>query len=168
MMLSFGGKMPRDEGAVFVAANATVLGDVTLGRGVNIWYGAVLRADEGALILGENSNVQDNAVLHCDPGGQVVLGKNVTVGHSALVHGCTVGDHVLIGMGSIVLDGARIGDHCIVGAGALVTGKMDAPAGSMILGSPAKVVRPLTPEELQSIQESAQDYLHMARQYRKG
>ena len=91
MMLSFGGKMPRDEGAVFVAANATVLGDVTLGRGVNIWYGAVLRADEGALILGENSNVQDNAVLHCDPGGQVVLGKNVTVGHSALVHGCTVG-----------------------------------------------------------------------------
>ena len=89
MMLSFGGKMPRDEGAVFVAANATVLGDVTLGRGVNIWYGAVLRADEGALILGENSNVQDNAVLHCDPGGQVVLGKNVTVGHSAIVHGCT-------------------------------------------------------------------------------
>ena len=96
MMLSFGGKMPRDEGAVFVAANATVLGDVTLGRGVNIWYGAVLRADEGALILGENSNVQDNAVLHCDPGGQVVLGKNVTVGHSALVHGCTVGDNSLV------------------------------------------------------------------------
>ena len=85
MMLSFGGKMPRDEGAVFVAANATVLGDVTLGRGVNIWYGAVLRADEGALILGENSNVQDNAVLHCDPGGQVVLGKNCIIGAGALV-----------------------------------------------------------------------------------
>lgn len=85
MMLSFGGKMPRDEGAVFVAANATVLGDVTLGRGVNIWYGAVLRADEGALILGENSNVQDNAVLHCDPGRQVVLGKNCIIGAGALV-----------------------------------------------------------------------------------
>lgn len=85
MMLSFGGKMPRDEGAVFVAANATVLGDVTLGRGVNIWYGAVLRADEGALILGENSNVQDNAVLHCDPGGQVVLDKNCIIGAGALV-----------------------------------------------------------------------------------
>ena len=95
MMLSFGGKMPRDEGAVFVAANATVLGDVTLGRGVNIWYGAVLRADEGALILGENSNVQDNAVLHCDPGGQVVLGKNVTVGHGAILHGCTVEDVIV-------------------------------------------------------------------------
>ena len=167
MMLSFGGKMPRDEGAVFVAANATVLGDVTLGRGVNIWYGAVLRADEGALILGENSNVQDNAVLHCDPGGQVVLGKNVTVGHSALVHGCTVGDNSLIGMGATVLNGAKIGDNCIVGAGALVTGKMDAPAGSMILGSPAKVVRPLTEAEIESNRESAREYCHQADRYRE-
>ena len=91
MILSFGGKTPRDEGAVFVAANATVLGDVTLGKGTNIWYGAVLRGDEGTLVLGENCNVQDNAVLHCDPGGQVLLGKNVTVGHCALAHGCTVG-----------------------------------------------------------------------------
>ena len=167
MMLSFGGKMPQDEGAVFVAANATVLGDVTLGRGVNIWYGAVLRADEGALILGENSNVQDNAVLHCDPGGQVVLGKNVTVGHSAIVHGCTVGDNVLIGMGATVLNGAKIGDNCIVGAGALVTGKMDAPAGSMILGSPAKVVRPLTEAEIESNRESAREYCHQADRYRE-
>ena len=167
MMLSFGGKMPRDEGAVFVAANATVLGDVTLGRGVNIWYGAVLRADEGALILGENSNVQDNAVLHCDPGGQVVLGKNVTVGHSALVHGCTVGDNTLIGMGAIVLNGAKIGSDCIVGAGALVTGKMDAPDGSMILGSPAKVVRPLKPEEIEGNRAAMEEYLEAAAQYRK-
>ena len=167
MMLSFGGKMPRDEGAVFVAANATVLGDVTLGRGVNIWYGSVLRADEGALILGENSNVQDNAVLHCDPGGQVVLGKNVTVGHSAIVHGCTVGNNVLIGMGATVLNGAKIGDNCIVGAGALVTGKMDAPAGSMILGSPAKVVRPLKPEEIEGNRAAMEEYLEAAAQYRK-
>ena len=159
--------MPRDEGAVFVAANATVLGDVTLGRGVNIWYGAVLRADEGALVLGENSNVQDNAVLHCDPGGQVVLGKNVTVGHSALVHGCTVGDNTLIGMGATVLNGARIGSDCIVGAGALVTGKMDAPDGSMILGSPAKVVRPLTAEEIESNRISMEEYLEAAARYRK-
>ena len=97
MILSFGGKTPRDEGAVFVAANATVLGDVTLGKGTNIWYGAVLRGDEGTLVLGENCNVQDNAVLHCDPGGQVLLGKNVTVGHCALAHGCTVGENSLIG-----------------------------------------------------------------------
>ena len=97
MILSFGGKTPRDKGAVFVAANATVLGDVTLGKGTNIWYGAVLRGDEGTLVLGENCNVQDNAVLHCDPGGQVLLGKNVTVGHCALAHGCTVGENSLIG-----------------------------------------------------------------------
>ena len=92
MLLPFGGKVPRDEGAVFVAPNATVLGDVVLGPGSSVWYGAVLRGDDGTLTLGENTNVQDNAVLHCDPGGAVTLGKNVTVGHCALVHGCTVGD----------------------------------------------------------------------------
>ena len=104
MILSFGGKTPRDEGAVFVAANATVLGDVSLGKGTNIWYGAVLRGDEGTLVLGENCNVQDNAVLHCDPGGQVLLGKNVTVGHCALAHGCTVGENSLIGMHATLLN----------------------------------------------------------------
>ena len=166
MMLSFGGKMPRDEGAVFVAANATVLGDVTLGRGVNIWYGAVLRADEGALILGENSNVQDNAVLHCDPGGQVVLGKNVTVGHSALVHGCTVGDNTLIGMGAIVLDGAKIGDDCIIAAGAVVTGKMDAPAGSLLVGSPAAVAKPLNDKQKASCLENSELYYRKSVEYR--
>ena len=98
MLLPFGGKVPRDEGAVFVAPNATVLGDVVLGPGSSVWYGAVLRGDDGTLTLGENTNVQDNAVLHCDPGGAVTLGKNVTVGHCALVHGCTVGDGSLIGM----------------------------------------------------------------------
>ena len=167
MILSFGGKTPRDEGAVFVAANATVLGDVTLGKGTNIWYGAVLRGDEGTLVLGENCNVQDNAVLHCDPGGQVLLGKNVTVGHCALAHGCTVGDNPLIGMGAFVLNGAKIGSDCIVGAGALVTGKMDAPDGSMILGSPAKVVRPLKPEEIEGNRAAMEEYLEAAAQYRK-
>ena len=137
MMLSFGGKMPRDEGAVFVAANATVLGDVTLGRGVNIWYGAVLRADEGALILGENSNVQDNAVLHCDPGGQVVLGKNVTVGHSALVHGCTVGDNSLVGMHATILNHAVVGKNCIIGAGALV------PSGTTSWPTTSRTQKPM-------------------------
>ena len=109
MMLSFGGKMPRDAGAVFVAANATVLGDVTLGRGVNIWYGAVLRADEGALILGENSNVQDNAVLHCDPGGQVVLGKNCIIGAGALVpEGMVIPDNsVAVGVPARVIKTIR-------------------------------------------------------------
>ena len=165
MMIQFGGKTPQDCGAAFVAPNATVLGDVVLEKGSSVWYGAVLRGDDGTLTLGENTNVQDNAVLHCDPGGAVTLGKNVTVGHSALVHGCTVGDNVLIGMGATVLNGAKIGDDCIVGAGALVTGKMDAPAGSMILGSPAKVVRPLTEAEIESNRESAREYCHQAERY---
>ena len=108
MLLPFGGKVPRDEGAVFVAPNATVLGDVVLGPGSSVWYGAVLRGDDGTLTLGENTNVQDNAVLHCDPGGAVTLGKNVTVGHCALVHGCTVGDGSLIGMHATLLN------HCVV------------------------------------------------------
>ena len=167
MFLSFCGKSPRNEGAAFVAPNATVQGDVILKPGSTVWYGAVLRGDDGTLTLGENSNVQDNAVLHCDVGGAVTLGRSVTVGHSAVVHGCTVGDNVLIGMGATVLNGAKIGDNCIVGAGALVTGKMDAPAGSMILGSPAKVVRPLTEAEIESNRESAREYCHQADRYRE-
>ena len=104
MMIPFGGKTPQDCGAAFVAPNATVLGDVVLEKGSSVWYGAVLRGDDGTLTLGENTNVQDNAVLHCDPGGAVTLGKNVTVGHSALVHGCTVGDGSLIGMHATLLN----------------------------------------------------------------
>mgnify|MGYP003234969921 CR=1 FL=1 len=114
MLLPFGGKVPRDEGAVFVAPNATVLGDVVLGPGSSVWYGAVLRGDDGTLTLGENTNVQDNAVLHCDPGGAVTLGKNVTVGHCALVHGCTVGDGSLIGMHATLLNHCVVGKNCII------------------------------------------------------
>lgn len=127
MLLPFGGKVPRDEGAVFVAPNATVLGDVVLGPGSSVWYGAVLRGDDGTLTLGENTNVQDNAVLHCDPGGAVTLGKNVTVGHCALVHGCTVGDGSLIGMHATLLNHCVVGKNCIIGAGALVPGRQDHP-----------------------------------------
>ena len=163
MMLSFGGKAPRDEGAVFVAANATVLGDVTLGRGVNIWYGAVLRADEGALILGENSNVQDNAVLHCDPGGQVVLGKNVTVGHSAIVHGCTVGDNSLIGMHATILNHAVVGKNCIIGAGALVPEGMVIPDGSVAVGVPAKIIKQVTPAQAEASVRNAAHYVEHGR-----
>ena len=131
---------------VLICDGAKVSGDVTLGKGVNIWY---------------------NAVLHSDV-FPTTLGECVTVGHGAIVHGCTVGNNVLIGMGAIVLNGANIGDDCIVGAGALVTGKMDAPAGSMILGSPAKVARPLTEAEIASNRESAEGYLHAAEAYRRG
>ena len=135
-----------------------------MGRGVSVWYNAVLRGDDGAITVGENTNIQDGAVLH----EETRVGAGCTVGHNAVVHGCTVGDNVLIGMGATVLNGAKIGSDCIVGAGALVTGKMDAPAGSMILGSPAKVVRSLTEKEIASNRRSAQGYLEAAERCRRG
>ena len=147
---------------VLIAEGAVVVGDVKLAKGVSVWYNAVLRGDESPIEVGENTNIQDGAILHA----RAVVGSNCTVGHCAIIHGCTVGSHTLIGMGSILLDGAKIGDHCIVGAGALVTGKLDAPDGSMILGSPAKVVRPLTQEEMDSVDASVQEYLEFAQHYR--
>ena len=156
-------KLRKTNEAVLICEGARVSGDVTLGRGVNIWYNAVLRGDDGAITVGEDTNIQDCAVLH----EETAVGRGCTIGHGAVVHGCTVGDNVLIGMGAVVLNGARIGDDCIVGAGALVTGKMDAPAGSMILGSPGKVVRPLTEAEIESNRHSARGYLETAAAYRR-
>ena len=147
---------------VLIAEGAVVVGDVKLAKGVSVWYNAVLRGDESPIEVGENTNIQDGAILHA----RAVVGSNCTVGHCAIIHGCTVGSHTLIGMGSILLDGAKIGNQCIVGAGALVTGKLDAPDGSMILGSPAKVVRPLTQEEMDSVDASIQEYLEFAQHYR--
>lgn len=155
-------KKQYDE-SVLLAEGARVSGDVTLGREVNIWYNAVLRGDDGAIVVGDETNIQDCAVLH----EETTVGRGCTIGHGAIVHGCTVGDNTLIGMGAIVLNGAKIGSDCIVGAGALVTGKMDAPDGSMILGSPAKVVRPLKPEEIEGNRAAMEEYLEAAAQYRK-
>ncbi len=165
--ITINGRSPADHGAAFVAENATLAGCVRLAKESSVWYGAVLRADTGCITIGENTNVQDNAVLHTGPGLDVKVGKGVSIGHGAIVHGCTVGDNTLIGMGAIVLNGAKIGSDCIVGAGALVTGKMDAPDGSMILGSPAKVVRPLKPEEIEGNRAAMEEYLEAAAQYRK-
>ena len=148
---------------VMIAEGARIGGDVTLGKYVNIWYNAVLRGDEGAIKVGDNTNIQDCAVMH----EETTVGSGCTIGHGAIVHGCTVGDNVLIGMGATVLNGAKIGDNCIVGAGALVTGKMDAPAGSMILGCPAKVLRPLTEAEIEGNRESARGYCHLAESYKE-
>ena len=139
----------------YIASNATVVGDVILKENANIWYGAVLRGDHGRITIGKGTNIQDNAVIH----EQTTIGNFCTVGHGAIVHGCTIGDYCLVGMGAIVLDGAVLGHHCMVGAGALVTGKTNAPEGSLLLGSPAKVVRPLTQEELESLKKSANDYI---------
>lgn len=165
MFLSFCGKSPRNEGAAFVAPSATVQGDVILKHGSTVWYGAVLRGDDGTLTLGENSNVQDNAVLHCDPGGQVVLGKNVTVGHSAIVHGCTVGDNSLIGMHATILNHAVVGRNCIIGAGALVPEGMVIPDNSVAVGVPARVIKTIRDDQLAHNIENSKAYVEMGRQH---
>ena len=150
-------KEPVIQGA-FVAYNATVVGDVILNKDVSVWYGAVLRGDCGTITVGEGTNIQEHCVLH----EKTTIGKLCTIGHGAIVHGCTIGDRCLIGMGAIVLDGAVLGDDCMVGAGALVTGKTNAPAGSLLLGSPAKVVKELTPEQIKGNLESAEHYMALA------
>ena len=139
----------------YIAPNATVVGDVVLDKNVNIWYGAVLRGDHGTITLGEGTNVQDNAVIH----DETTVGKFCTIGHSAIVHGCTIGDGCLIGMGAIVLGGAELGDGCLVAAGSVVTGKTKAPAGWLLMGNPAKLVRNLSPEELMANLKNATDYV---------
>ena len=146
--------------SAFIAPNATVVGDVVLENNVSVWYGAVLRGDSGRICVGEGSNIQDLAVLH----EATIIGKGCTVGHGAIVHGCTIGDHCVIGMGAIVLNGAVLGDHCLVGAGAVVTGKMNAPAGSLILGNPAQIVKPLTQEQIDYIHQDAENYIALAKE----
>ena len=165
MFLSFCGKVPRNEGAAFVAPNATVQGDVILKAGSTVWYGAVLRGDDGTLTIGENSNVQDNAVLHCDVGGAVTLGRNVTVGHSALVHGCTVGDGSLIGMHATLLNHSVVGKNCIIGAGALVPEGMVIPDNSVAVGVPARVIKTIRDDQLAHNIENAEAYVEMGRQH---
>lgn len=148
------------EKQVYIAPNATVVGDVTFGKDVNIWYGAVLRGDSGKITVGDGTNIQDNCVIH----ERTEIGSYCTVGHGAIVHGCTVGDGCLIGMGAILLGGAVLGEGCLVGAGALVTGKINAPAGSVLLGSPAKITKSLSEEEMAALREDAAHYIQLAKE----
>lgn len=150
----------------YIAPGAVVLGDVTLGADVGIWYNATVRGDRGTVVIGRGSNIQDNAVVHLDSGHPVVIGENVTVGHGAIVHGCTIGDNSLVGMGAIIMNGAHIGKNCIVGAGALVTQDMQVPDNSLILGSPARIRRSVTEEELAGNLRNAQLYVEEAREQR--
>ena len=151
---------------VVILPGARVSGDVTFGPGCSVWYNAVIRGDSGPVTLGKNCNVQDNSVFHPGRGFPIVLGDDVTVGHGAIVHGCTVGSGTLIGMGAIVLSGAVIGKNCIVGAGAMVTGKMNIPDGSMVLCSPAKVVRPVTEADLETVRDGNRYYVRLRESYR--
>lgn len=150
---------------VVILPGAMVVGDVTFGPGCSVWFNAVLRGDGKPITIGAGTNIQDGAILHSDK-FPTTLGEYVTVGHGAIVHGCTVGDNTTVGMGAILLNGASIGKNCIVGAGALVTGKTEIPDGCLALGNPAKVVRPLTSEELAGLRPSAEHYLELREAYR--
>ncbi|MBR3749649.1 MAG: gamma carbonic anhydrase family protein [Firmicutes bacterium] len=165
MIISYHGKTPQTGQAAFVAENAAITGDVTLGKDSSVWFSAVIRGDGPHIEIGERSNIQDGCVLHADPGYPLMVGSRVTIGHGAILHGCTVGDGSLIGMGAIVLNGAKIGKNCIVGAGALVTGGKEFEDGMLILGSPAKAVRRLTPVEIASNLSSAKHYVEQAKEY---
>ncbi len=153
--------------SVFMADGARVVGDVEIGKNSSVWFNAVIRADSSKVKIGENSNIQDNAVIHTSEGFGVQIGDNVTIGHGAIVHGCTVKDNVMIGMGAIVLNGAVIEKNSIIGAGALVTQGKVVPVGSLVFGNPMKIVRQLTNEEIESIKDNAFSYVNEAKNYNK-
>ena len=158
-VLSAAGRTPDLHPTAFVAAGARVVGGVTLAEGASVWYNAVLRADGDTITVGRNSNLQDNVSVHVDAGRPVVIGESVSVGHNAVVHGCTIGDGSLIGMGAVVLNGARIGDGCLVAGGAVVLEGSEIPDGSLVAGVPAKVRRALTAEERAGLLRNAEHYL---------
>jgi carbonic anhydrase/acetyltransferase-like protein (isoleucine patch superfamily) len=143
----------------WIAPNATVLGDVTLGEYVSIWFGAVVRGDHVAISIGRRSNVQDNAVLHADPGCPLTIGQETTIGHAAILHGCTIGDGVVVGMGAVVMNRAVIGDGCLVAAGAIITERNVFPANSLIVGAPAKAIRTLDEESAVRLRQGAAEYV---------
>lgn len=160
--------VPQLAADVYVAPNASVIGDVILATEVSVWFGAVLRGDVERLIVGRGSNIQDNSVLHSDPGAPLTLGERITVGHMVTLHGCSIGDDTLIGMGAGVLNHARIGRNCLIGAHALITEGKEFADGMLIVGSPARAIRPLTPQELERMAGNNKRYIERAKRYRVG
>ncbi len=150
--------------SVFIAEGARVIGGVSIGKHSSVWYNAVIRADVNKITIGEETNIQDCCVLHVDEAYPIIIGNGVVVGHGAVLHGCTVCDHTLIGMGATVLNGAKIGTGCLIGSGALVTGNMAVPDGKLVLGCPGKVVRDVTEEEKEDIIRSAAEYAAFAKE----
>ena len=166
MIISYKNHTPEIDESAFVAENATVAGKVKVAENASIWFGAVLRADMQPITVGKNSNVQDNAVIHVGPTSPTVIGEGVTIGHGAIVHSATIGNNVLVGMGSIILDGAVIGDNCIIGAGALVTSGTVIPDNSMVLGMPGKVVKELNPVQIASNKVNAISYVKLGKDFK--
>ena len=160
--------LPTVHPSAWIADTACVIGQVSLADEVSVWFGVVIRGDTSSITIAKGSNIQDNSVLHADGGMPLVIGEGVTVGHQVMLHGCTVGNNSLIGIGAVVLNGAKIGNNCLVGAGALVTEGKEFPDGSMIIGSPAKAVRMLSPEQIEGLKMSAKHYIQNASRYKTG
>ena len=165
MLIEYAGYRPKVAEDAYVAETAVILGNVELGEGSNVWFGAVLRGDKDRIVIGKRTNVQDNVTVHLDPGKPAIVGNGVTIGHAAIVHGCTVEDNCLIGMGSTILSGATIGRDSIVGANALIAENKVIPPGSLVLGVPGRVVRQLTSEEIEGIRQSAINYYEHSRTF---
>ena len=166
MKLQFNGVAPSINENSYVSESVDIIGDVKVEENVSIWFGARLRADMNKIVIGANSNIQENAVVHVDIESPVIIGENVTIGHSAIIHGCNISNNVLVGMGSIILNNAKISKNSIVGAGALVTQGKEFEEGVLILGNPAKAVRKLSEEEIKSIQGSADNYVALSKKYK--
>ena len=168
MNIDLGNKKLKTDGDNFwIAPNATVIGDIHLAKDASIWFNAVLRGDNEPIFVGEGSNVQDGSIIHTDPGFSCSIGKNVTVGHLAMLHGCSIGDGSLIGIGSVILNGAKIGKNCIIGSKALVTEGMDIPDGSMVIGIPGKIKKTLSEEEQSLVPMGAEHYIENYKKFKK-
>lgn len=168
MVEQFKDKNPSISGTAFVHQTASVVGDVVLGENVSIWCGAVLRGDLNAIYVGDNSNVQDNATLHIANNNKVIIGQNVTIGHNAVVHGASIGDNTLIGMGAIILDNVVIGKNCIIGAGTLITSNKVIPDNSVVVGNPFKIIKQTTPEQVKMIADNADEYVKLSKEFTVG
>ena len=160
-------KKINNSGKNWVAPNATIIGDVTLDKNSSVWFNATLRGDIENIHVGEGSNVQDGSVLHTDPGYPLKIGKNVTIGHLVMLHGCTIGDNSLIGIGAVILNNVKIGNNCIIGAKALITENKEIPDNSLVVGSPGKIIREVTPKEINLITENAKHYQLNWKKYSK-
>ena len=167
MIYDFENKSLKSEGKNWIASNAIIIGDIVIKNDASIWFNVVLRGDIEKIEVGEGSNIQDGSVLHTDPGYPLIIGKGVTVGHMVMLHGCTIGDDTLIGIGSTILNNAKIGKNCIIGANTLITENKNIPDNSLVLGSPGKVVRQVTDKEIIHIKQNAKEYIENWKKYLK-
>ena len=167
MFYDLGNKKVKNEGDNWVAPNASIIGDVTLKKDTSIWFNATLRGDIENIHVGEGSNVQDGSVLHTDPGCPLKIGKNVTIGHLVMLHGCTIGDNSLIGIGAVILNNAKIGKNCIIGAKALITENKEIPDNSLVIGSPGKIIRKVTKEEKKAVIKNNKYYQDNWKKYKR-